>query len=73
MKAAYRVKQEGLNNNLIDLIIEDPAFKMSKEEIHIYNGPEKLCWKSTRTSGRVRDETLEAAIKEYKELIGNIK
>ena len=33
MKAAYRVKQEGLNNNLIELIIEDPSFKMSKEEI----------------------------------------
>ncbi|MDZ4910412.1 adenylosuccinate lyase, partial [Clostridium perfringens] len=34
MKAAYRVKHEGLNNNLIDLIIEDEAFKiLNKEEI----------------------------------------
>ena len=34
MKAAYRVKHEGLNNNLIDLIIEDEAFSMiDKEEI----------------------------------------
>ena len=34
MQAAYRVKHEGLNNNLIDLIIEHEAFKMfEKEEI----------------------------------------
>ncbi len=33
MKAAYRVKHEGKDNNLIELIINDDSFKMSKEEI----------------------------------------
>ncbi|MBU3175220.1 adenylosuccinate lyase [Clostridium estertheticum] len=33
MDAAKRVKEEGLNNDLIERIINDPIFKMSKEEI----------------------------------------
>ncbi|MBU3160630.1 adenylosuccinate lyase [Clostridium frigoris] len=33
MAAAKRVKEEGLNNDLIERIINDPIFKMSKEEI----------------------------------------
>ena len=32
MKAAYRVKHEGLNNNLIDLILESDKFNMLKRE-----------------------------------------
>jgi len=33
MDAAKRVKEEGLNNDLIERIINDASFKMSKEEI----------------------------------------
>jgi len=33
MDAARRVKEEGLNNDLIERIINDASFKMSKEEI----------------------------------------
>lgn len=33
MDAARRVKEEGLNNDLIERIIKDDCFKMSKEEI----------------------------------------
>ena len=33
METAKRVKQDGLDNNLIDLIAKDPAFKIKKEEI----------------------------------------
>ncbi len=33
MEASKRVKEEGLDNNLIELIINDPSFHMSKEEI----------------------------------------
>ncbi len=33
MEAAHRVKAEGLDNNLIELIAKDPAFGMSREEI----------------------------------------
>ena len=73
MKAAYRVKQEGLNNNLIDLIIEDPAFKMSKEEILSIMDPKNFVGRAPEQVVEFVNETLEPAIKEYKELIGNIK
>lgn len=33
MENAKRVKQDGLDNNLIDLIAKDPAFNIKKEEI----------------------------------------
>ncbi|MCI5752589.1 MAG: adenylosuccinate lyase [Oscillospiraceae bacterium] len=33
MKAGRRVKEEGLNNNLIDLILEDELFDLTREEI----------------------------------------
>lgn len=33
MKVVYRVKYEGKDNNLIEFIINDDLFKMSKEEI----------------------------------------
>ncbi len=42
MKAAYRVKHEGKDNNLIELIINDDSFKMSKEEILSIMDPKTL-------------------------------
>ena len=33
MDAAKRVKEEGLNNDLLERIIADPNFKMTREEI----------------------------------------
>lgn len=42
MAAAKRVKEEGLNNDLIERIIEDPAFKMSRDEILSIINPVKF-------------------------------
>lgn len=33
MEASKRVKQEGLDNNLVDSIVKDPDFKITKDEI----------------------------------------
>ena len=73
MKAGYRVKQEGLNNNLIDLIIEDPAFKMSKEEILSIMDPKNFVGRAPEQVVEFVNETLEPAIKEYKELTVNVR
>lgn len=52
MAAAKRVKEEGLNNDLIERIIADPIFKMTREEIlHIVN-PIKFVG---RAPGQVKD------------------
>jgi adenylosuccinate lyase len=42
MAAARRVKEEGLNNDLIERIINDDSFKMSKEEILAVIDPVKF-------------------------------
>jgi adenylosuccinate lyase len=52
MAAAARVKQEGLNNDLIQRIIEDPSFNMSEEEIRSIIDPAKFVG---RAPGQVLD------------------
>jgi adenylosuccinate lyase len=52
MEAARRVKEEGLDNDLIDRISEDDAFKMTKEEILKVLQPEKFI-------GRAPNQTVE--------------
>lgn len=42
MAAAKRVKEEGLNNDLIQRIIQDPSFKMTEEEIMSIINPVKF-------------------------------
>jgi len=52
MQAAKRVKEEGLNNDLIERIINDNSFFMSKEEILSIMDPVKF---TGRSSGQVDD------------------
>ena len=71
MKAAYRVKHEGLNNNLIDLIIEHEAFNMiSKEEILSILDPINFVGRAPEQVIEFVEEYLEPAIDEYKDCIG---
>ncbi|MEQ8199738.1 MAG: adenylosuccinate lyase, partial [Clostridiaceae bacterium] len=57
MAAAQRVKGEGLNNDLIERIIADPEFNLSKEEILAIIDPNKFV-------GRAPGQTVEF-IEEY--------
>lgn len=52
MAASQRVKQEGLDNNLIELIASDPAFAMTEAEIRAVLNPSGL---TGRCAGQVRD------------------
>ena len=71
MKAAYRVKHEGLNNNLIDLIIEDKAFNMlKKEEILSILDPMNFVGRAPEQVVEFVEEYLEPAIADYKDCIG---
>ncbi|MBQ8927948.1 MAG: adenylosuccinate lyase [Oscillospiraceae bacterium] len=42
MQAGARVKQEGLDNNLCELILQDPMFMISKEEMDAIMKPENF-------------------------------
>ena len=70
MKAAYRVKQEGKDNNLIDMIINDPSFKMTKEEILSIMNPKNFIGRAPEQVVEFVEEYLEPAIKDFADLIG---
>ena len=71
MKAAYRVKHEGLNNNLIELIVEDKAFNMlNKEEITSILDPMNFVGRAPEQVVEFVEEYLEPAISDFKDCIG---
>lgn len=72
MKAAYRVKHEGKDNNLIELIINDDSFKMSKEEILSIMDPKNFIGRAPEQVVEFVNEVVEPAIKDYKEDLGKV-
>ena len=71
MKAAYRVKHEGLNNNLIDLILESDKFDMLKrEEISDILDPMKFVGRAPEQVVEFVEEYLQPAIEPFKDCIG---
>ncbi|MHC6179648.1 adenylosuccinate lyase [Clostridium sp. JNZ X4-2] len=70
MKAAKRVKAEGLENDLIDRIIQDPFFKMKKDEILSLINPKKFVG---RAPGQVVDfieNQIKPLLEENKQYLG---
>lgn len=52
MQSAMRVKEEGLDNNLLELLSKDPAFNLSLEELEDITKPENFI-------GRAKEQTEE--------------
>ncbi|MEY7999650.1 adenylosuccinate lyase [Clostridium sp. Mt-5] len=70
MKAAKRVKVDGLENDLIDRIIQDPFFKMKKDEIFSLVNPKKFVG---RAPGQVVDfieHQIKPLLEENKQYLG---
>ncbi|GAA0063398.1 adenylosuccinate lyase [Clostridium sporogenes] len=70
MEAARRVKQEGLSNDLIDRIIEDKSFGLTKEEILALIDPKKF---TGRAEGQVIDfikEAVDPILEQNKGMLG---
>ncbi|MDU1093701.1 MAG: adenylosuccinate lyase [Clostridioides difficile] len=72
MKAAYRVKHEGKDNNLIELIMNDDSFKMSKEEILSIMDPKNFIGRAPEQVVEFVNEVVVPAIKDYKEDLGKV-
>jgi adenylosuccinate lyase len=76
MIAGKRVKQEGLDNNLCDLILADPMFQITKEEMDAIMAPENFigrcpqqveefianCVKPVLDANGVSDDTAEISV-----------
>ena len=59
MQAGKRVKEEGLDNNLIELILADPEFGLNKDDIEAILVPENY----TGRSAEQVDEFLAGYVK----------
>lgn len=59
MEAGKRVKEEGLDNNLVELIAADPAFGLTKEEIEAKMQPENYIGRCPQQV----DEFIESCVK----------
>ena len=70
MKAAYRVKREGKDNNLIDLIIESNAFNMDKDEILSIMEPKNFIGRAPEQVEDFVRDVVEPAIEPFKDKIG---
>ena len=70
MEAGKTVKQEGKENNLIDLIAADPAFGLSKEEIMSIMKPENYVGRAPQQVSDFLCEQVMPVIEKNKDLLG---
>lgn len=65
MEAGKRVKEEGLDNNLIELILADPAFGLKREEIESSLVPENYTGRSSEQVTEFLDECVRPVLEKY--------
>lgn len=70
MEAGKNVKVEGKENNLPDLIAQDPAFGMTKDEILAVMKPENFVGRAPEQVDDFMREVVEPLIEQNKELLG---
>ena len=69
MAASQRVKGEGLNNDLIERIIADESFNLSKEEILAIIDPQKFVGRAPSQVVEFIDEYVTPIINENKDAL----
>ena len=70
MEAGKRVKAEGLDNNLVELIANDPAFGMTKDEIEAVLKPENFVGRAPRQVSDFLSEYVTPVLEDNKDLLG---
>ena len=70
MQAGKNVKEEGRDNNLLELIAGDPAFNMTLEELQETMKPEKYTGRSSRQVDSFLQEVVMPKLNENKNLLG---
>ena len=70
MEAGKNVKEKGLDNNLLELIANDPAFNMTLEELKEKMDPVKYTGRSEQQVEEFVSQVIEPILSENKELLG---
>lgn len=67
MQAAQNVKEFGKENNLIELISNDPSFKLSKQEIESILDPKKFIGRAPSQVKEYYEEYVKPILEKYKD------
>lgn len=70
MEAGKRIKEEGLDNDLISRIMTDKAFDLSEEEIKSAINPEKFTGRASSQVTEFVNDIVDPILKENKNLLG---
>jgi adenylosuccinate lyase len=70
MQAGYQVKAEGKDNNLLELIAEDPAFNLSLEELQAAMEPSRYVGRAKEQTEAFLEKVVSPVLEEHKELLG---
>ena len=70
MEAGKNVKEKGLDNNLLELIANDPAFNMSLEDLQKTMDPSKYVGRSPEQVDEFLAEVINPILQENKEILG---
>jgi adenylosuccinate lyase len=70
MEAGRNVKEEGKENNLLELIAADPAFNMSLDELQKAMEPQRYIGRSKEQVERFVETVVRPVLEENKELLG---
>ena len=70
MQAGKNVKEEGLDNNLLELIAQDPAFNMTLEELQKTMDPKKYTGRSEEQVEEFIRDVIQPILKENEDLLG---
>ncbi len=70
MEAGRNVKQEGKDNNLLELIASDPAFNMSLEDLQKTMDPTKYVGRSKEQVEEFIADVINPILEEYKDCLG---
>ena len=70
MEAGARVKREGLENNLVDLIAGDPSFGMSKSEIEALLEPKNFVGRAPEQTEEFLEEVVRPILDANRDVLG---
>ncbi|MDO4284941.1 MAG: adenylosuccinate lyase [Eubacteriales bacterium] len=70
MQAGRRVKEEGLDNNLLELIAADPAFNLSLEELQKTMDPKRYIGCAPHQVEKFLADVIRPILEQNKELLG---
>lgn len=70
MQAGKRVKEEGLDNNLLDLIAEDEMFHVTREELEEYVDPSRFIGCAPHQVEKYLEEEVNPVLKANQDVLG---